>query len=198
MASSSVLFLQEMSRPWTGAAYGLCQEAGYTLIPALYGRRFNGYMGVAVAVPNDKYRILDVDVQRVADSRDWPKAEEAIVAPPSPCIRFLTWPLRFMSALVKFIGRETGITKLLFTAAKPNGKAPMSAEEVWKEALRRENDMVCVRLEDRATGGRLCVATYHMPCVFWSPPVMMIHTALAVQHAQVCVRLCASVYVVCV
>lgn len=38
--------------------------------------------------------------------------------------------------------------------------------------------LVATRLRCRANGAALTVATYHMPCAFWSPPAMVINTAL--------------------
>lgn len=31
-------------------------------------------------------------------------------------------------------------------------------------------------------GGTFCVGTYHMPCLFNVPPVMVMHTSLAIKH----------------
>ena len=209
MAASSVISLQEMSREWTGAAYALCQSGDYTLIPASYGKRFNGHMGVAVAVPNAKYRIVDVNIQRIADSRAWPR-EDVGKAAPATWFSIVTsaaaWPFRFLASLARFLGRELGIIRL-FRAPEPPKPARNSYDnpaKIWEDALNRTNDMVSVRLEDRATGGRFCVSNYHMPCVFWSQQFMTVHTALAAQHAKVgnksvggcrasvrCVRVCA-------
>jgi len=40
-------------------------------------------------------------------------------------------------------------------------------------------------LRAKAGGAAFCVATYHMPCVFWDQRVMVIHSALVSQ--KVCV-----------
>jgi hypothetical protein len=45
--------------------------------------------------------------------------------------------------------------------------------------------MVSVRLRERSSGAVLSVSTYHMPCIYWMPPVMTIHASLAAQHAHV-------------
>mmetsp|Transcript_37656 Transcript_37656/g.58787 ORF Transcript_37656/g.58787 Transcript_37656/m.58787 type:complete len:199 (-) Transcript_37656:199-795(-) len=44
--------------------------------------------------------------------------------------------------------------------------------------------MVMTRLRDKASGVEFCVATYHMPCQFRLPEVMVTHTALAMQGLQ--------------
>lgn len=48
----------------------------------------------------------------------------------------------------------------------------------WSYTERRRNVLVATRLRCRANGAALTVATYHMPCAFWSPPAMVINTAL--------------------
>lgn len=49
---------------------------------------------------------------------------------------------------------------------------------------------VLVKLVSQSTGARLCVATYHMPCQFRNPRVMVLHSALYAAWAQV--KLCWS------
>lgn len=49
----------------------------------------------------------------------------------------------------------------------------------------RANQAVSVRLCDKGSNDRFVVGTYHMPCVFYRPSLMMIHCALYVQHLQV-------------
>ena len=44
---------------------------------------------------------------------------------------------------------------------------------------------VLVKLVSRTTGARFCVATYHMPCQFRNPRVMVLHSALYAAWAQV-------------
>ena len=177
MQASSVIALQEMSKDWTGAFIALCQDRGYTYIPSLYGKKFNGYMGVGIAVPNSKFRILSCDIQRIADTREWARSAPA----PEPAAkRVIMWPLRFMRGLLSFLYRA-----LFSSPAVPRQKQQWTDEESWREAVTRSNEMVSVRLQDRETGGVLCVSNYHMPCVFWAPAVMMIHTALSAAHAQV-------------
>jgi endonuclease/exonuclease/phosphatase family metal-dependent hydrolase len=53
----------------------------------------------------------------------------------------------------------------------------------WYLAKRRENRMVCLRLMDH-NGQEFVVATYHMPCRFWSPAAMTILTAMCFQALE--------------
>jgi endonuclease/exonuclease/phosphatase family metal-dependent hydrolase len=60
----------------------------------------------------------------------------------------------------------------------------------WNESKRRYNQVVACHLQPKdsetgeITGSSFVVATYHMPCAFWSPPVMTIHAALVSQFVQ--------------
>jgi mRNA deadenylase 3'-5' endonuclease subunit Ccr4 len=47
-----------------------------------------------------------------------------------------------------------------------------------------ENTMIATRLQMRESRNTFCIGTYHMPCAFWAPEVMLIHTSLAVKHLQ--------------
>ena len=41
----------------------------------MYGKRFNGYMGVGIAVPLDKYDIQKADITTIADTKRFPRKE---------------------------------------------------------------------------------------------------------------------------
>lgn len=53
----SVLCLQEVSSTWYEALVPFLQERDYTLLARLYGTPFNGTMGVAIALPNDRFKL---------------------------------------------------------------------------------------------------------------------------------------------
>merc|ERR1711908_246307 len=56
----------------------------------------------------------------------------------------------------------------------------------WQYSRARQNTMIAIKLRPRALSSNhvFAVATYHMPCAFWNPKVMVIHSALASQFAQ--------------
>lgn len=154
--AGSIICLQEVSALWAGGLHTYFAKAGYHFITGLYGGSFNGYMGVGIAVPTARYELADVDITRIADTKKVPR--------PSP------------SLLSKW-------TKpLLSWAAKKKIYTPPI--DMWDEVLRRHNQMVSARLLDRRTGRRLVVGTYHMPCMFMMPSVMVTHCALSAQHLQ--------------
>jgi endonuclease/exonuclease/phosphatase family metal-dependent hydrolase len=60
--------------------------------------------------------------------------------------------------------------------------------EPFKDALKRLNQMVIMRLSPIGatpeSNKSFVVGTYHMPCMFDYPQVMVIHCALSAQHIQ--------------
>jgi len=69
-------------------------------------------------------------------------------------------------------------------------KVRRARENPSLEAKRRENMVIAARLRGTAgaaaKGGsqEFVVATYHMPCVYWAPKVMTIHTSLLFQFVS--------------
>jgi endonuclease/exonuclease/phosphatase family metal-dependent hydrolase len=48
----------------------------------------------------------------------------------------------------------------------------------------RFNQLVTVKLQDKKTKKSFAIGNYHMPCAFYAPHVMTIHTDLAARHVQ--------------
>jgi hypothetical protein len=135
-------------------------------VTGLYGNRFNGYMGVGMAVPMSKYDILDVDIQRVGDT-----------------LKFIKGPK--LNTLDKMMNRIKnlflGMLKLL------NIYRPVV--DPWKQSADKYNQIISMRLKSKSPiesidkeNKSFVVGTYHMPCNFRVPPMMMIHCALSAQH----------------
>jgi hypothetical protein len=53
----------------------------------------------------------------------------------------------------------------------------------WSAARDRFNSMVLIKLRDSRSRALVAVATYHMPCAYYSPPQMTIHAGLVAQKA---------------
>lgn len=73
MAKGAVIGLQEVSQKWAGDLHVFFAQRGYHLVCSLYGKPFNGYMGIALAVPLDKYEVCKVDISRCSDTARLPK-----------------------------------------------------------------------------------------------------------------------------
>lgn len=157
--SQAVICLQEVSQTWAGPLHTYFAERGYHLINALYGNRFNNYMGISLAVPLDKYNILDVNIQKVSDTK---------VTPRKP---------KFTKFQELLNGIQSFFIKLAIFF-----KLYTPPSDVWGNVLYRSNEMISARLQDKTSEKTFFVGTYHMPCSFEQPTVMVAHAALSAQH----------------
>ena len=57
-------------------------------------------------------------------------------------------------------------------------------QDAWSMAQNRFNQLVTVKLQDKVTQKSFAIGNYHMPCAFYKPEVMTIHTDLAARHVQ--------------
>ena len=162
--SGVIVCLQEISYDWTGALHVWFANKGYHLVTGHYGRKFNGYMGVAIAYPTGSFETLDVDISRLSDKRTggWPVQPK---------------PTMMDSAL---------------STVKPVWSMPLAYLGLWKEpkedhwsfAERRFNVLLTTTLRDKQSGQTFCVGNYHMPCAFFMPMTMTIHSDMAAKHVQ--------------
>jgi 2',5'-phosphodiesterase len=167
----AIICLQEVSTLWAGALHAYFASKGYYFVNTAYGHRFNGYMGVGIAVPLSRYQIEDVDITRVADTkRGGPRPPKA----PLPLQLIKSWLIEPIIKLLR-----------AFNILRP------VEESAWALTGSRSNQMVCMRLVDKVANqaansstSSFVVGTYHMPCMFKLPGVMTIHTALSAQHIR--------------
>lgn len=162
--SSVVVCLQEVSNDWAAAFHTWFANRGYHLVTGLYGKKFNGYMGIAVAYPIQDFETVDVDISRLADKRvgGWPRA-------PDP-----TLTDSVLATLKPFWSVPLGMVGLY---KKPK-------EDHWSMSQRRFNILLTTTLRDKQSGLTFCVGNYHMPCAFYMPMAMTIHSEMAAKHVQ--------------
>lgn len=72
----AVINLQEVSNDWGGKLSAFFAQHNYHFFTALYGHTFNGHMGVGIAVPIDKYDVLDVDLCTIGTTLSLPAKEK--------------------------------------------------------------------------------------------------------------------------
>ena len=169
--NSSIICLQEVSHDWAGALHTYFANKGYHMVTGLYGRHFNGYMGVATAFKLSDYTILDVDISRLADKREngWPKKPKE--------------KSNFIKKIYKGIYKSLSSTiKSIYFSL--SGTKPKRITDPWFMSQNRFNQLVTVKLQDKKTKKSFAVGNYHMPCAFFAPQVMTIHTDLAARHVQ--------------
>jgi hypothetical protein len=75
ISNQAVINLQEVSNEWAGRLSAFFAQHQYHFFTALYGRSFNGFMGVGIAVPIEKYDIIDMDYCTIGDTLPRPKRE---------------------------------------------------------------------------------------------------------------------------
>lgn len=171
---SSIICLQEVSHDWAGSFHSHFANKGYHLVTGLYGKKFNGYMGVGIAFKTSSFDVLGVDISRLSDKREggWPRKpkepERNVV------VRKAIDTYGFATTTTKSFLRLLG----LYNAPK------WPPQDAWSMAENRFNQLVTVKLQDKATQKSFAVGNYHMPCVFYKPEVMSIHTDLAARHVQ--------------
>jgi 2',5'-phosphodiesterase len=145
-AGEPVIFcLQEVSYQWAGKLHTFFANRGFHVVTGLYGKPFNGYMGVLTAWPTSELETVDVDISRLSDTIKWPKATD-----------------EGSSILGTFY--ETTIRKPL----QWMGLSKPPPESHWSIAQRRYNVLLTAILRDKKSGKEFCIGNYHMPCIFVS------------------------------
>jgi mRNA deadenylase 3'-5' endonuclease subunit Ccr4 len=159
----AIICLQEVSHKFAGELHSYFSQNDYHFVTACSGNKYNGYMGVGVAVPNAKYDIEEVDITRIADTKRTPKKK-----PISTMQSVYNYMMKFVEHFLRLLNAWT------------------EKENCWNLALWRHNQMLSLRLKFKKgkTSGSFVVGTYHMPCMFRQPQVMNIHCALSAQHIQ--------------
>ena len=86
-------------------------------------------------------------------------------------------------AVSSVVGTVSGVIARVCARRQVSG-APWGGDpsaDVWQAAQRRQNRAAMLRLQHIATGVEFVVGTYHMPCAFRTPAMMVIHAALVGQ-----------------
>jgi endonuclease/exonuclease/phosphatase family metal-dependent hydrolase len=175
---------EECSNRWKGYLHVYFQRRGYFFVDAHYGRQFDGYMGVGIAFPFRRFEAMAISIQRVADTKKWwPERSSTSSKNPGDKVDELI-DLAGYFASPYFFDAVDGIEEVDEEQDEDERRLNINP---WDYSRARQNMMVCVKLKPRGgigDGSSFVVATYHMPCAYWAPKVMVIHTALATQCAQ--------------
>lgn len=164
IAQSSIICLQEISILWAGQLHTFFANNGYYLITGLYGPKKTGYMGVGIAIPIKKYEICDVDITCIADTKQLPQKSEQSISLFNSFVNKVKTMIINIAVYLKLYD------------------LPMNVNYLWETALGRPNQMVCTRLMDLKSSKEFVLGTYHFPCIFELPAVMVIQAALSAQH----------------
>jgi len=162
---------------WAGEMHTFFANRNYHFITALYGKKFNNYMGIAIAIPLDRFQILDVDICRLSDYREngWPRLPESE-------------PDGFTTSTIKKLrkGVVTGLNLFLYPVkALLSISPPKKPIDHWRLSENRFNEFIFCRIASKTNPEKtFCISNYHMPCAFYAPMVMNIHAELVVKRLQ--------------
>ncbi len=191
-----VFCLQEVSHDWAKQLHVFFAERGYHLITALYGKRFNGYMGIATAYPTQYFQTLDVDLCRLSDQRPggWPRPP---IEDHDLTILPRTLPFRVFNKLLDtFIVNPISQTTQFISSKIYKSTSSEYNEDPWQKSEYRHNEFIAVQLKRRinknndndvdteSSNPSIWIGNYHMPCAFRDPAVMTIHCDLVAQRIQ--------------
>lgn len=169
--------LQEVSHDWAGAFHTFFANQGYHMVTGLYGKRFNGYMGIALAYPIDAFETVSVDISRLSDKRQggWPRLDENN--------DYSQQQLSFTNTLSRL---WKGLSPIVETPLRFLGLHSQRQQQVdpWEMSQNRHNILLTATLRDKRSKQTFCIANYHMPCAFYAPMVMTIHAEMAAKHVQ--------------
>jgi 2',5'-phosphodiesterase len=154
----SIICLQEVSTDWLGKLHPFFVKYNYYLISSTYGDKSCGYMGVVIAVSLESYEIEGVSINRVADFKSSPQTE------PPPNVIWDSLANCFRAAF--------------------NSDLFLVTPSTWAMAQSQPHSMIVIQVRCRFSNSPFCVGTYHMPCEYRFPQVMIIHCSLAAQHIQ--------------
>ena len=177
----SIFALQEVCYPFASKLHTFFAQRGYHFIYGPYGKKFNGYMGVGIAYPMKDFTTVNVDICRLSDERcdGWPREKRSEGGDDGEPVSFGRAIQKF-SARIGLIAFQTiqGMTKHL---GYNNEKPPI---DPWEMSENRYNVLVTVTLRPIAGGSTFSVSNYHMPCAYFAPAVMNIHTEMVAKRVQ--------------
>ena len=129
-----VFCLQEVSHDWAKQLHVFFAERGFHFITALYGRKFNGYMGIGTAYPIQYYKTLQVDICRLSDTRQggWPRPREGGIDEPSlvskTISKFVMAPWKKVRKSIEYIGLVSPLKS--------------SSVDPWEKSQYRSNEFI--------------------------------------------------------
>ena len=190
--TKTIFCLQEVSYEWAGHLHTFFANHGYHVVTGLYGKPFNGYMGVLTAYPTAYFTTIQTDICRLADTYpSWPSRSSTTGSSSSSSSSTASphtgtwWPWSWFTPVV---------TQMLGGLVSPPPVAPTTTPEChWNSAQRRYNVLLTVILAEKPPNHvgtsnhhhhQFVVSNYHMPCVYYDERVMVLHSDLCLSRVQ--------------
>ena len=149
--NGAIICLQEVSLLFESKLITYFEEKGYHVVSRGYSSAKTGFMGVLIAYPRKFFTLLETSIVNVFENCYYLKSR-----PRDNLLKNFSFKRFFESFFESFLN--------LFR----------KKEDVWKLA-NRANMMIMLRLRNNL-GNRFVIGNYHMPCFFYEPQVMSIHT----------------------
>ncbi|CAF4030577.1 unnamed protein product, partial [Rotaria sordida] len=146
---NTIICLQELSLTLLPKIELFFRRLNYTFFHNLYGKRYNDYMGVGMAIPLSM-QLNSISFIKIGDhirSISKPREEKA---------NMFTWGWNlYQFAMSKFIEL---------------------ASDPWETAMAKANTLICIEVV--IDNKPIHIGTYHMPCLYKKPDVMAIHCSV--------------------
>ncbi|CAF1054156.1 unnamed protein product [Adineta steineri] len=146
---NTIICLQEVSRTLLPTLKAFFHRMNYIMIESLFGERYNDNMGVAIAVPVTMPLFYKNSII-VGDH-----IRSIIPSFKKDLSSLSTWRNALMYSVMD--------------QSKP------SSNGLWERAMSLNNTLVCVGVHIH--GRPLFIGTYHMPCLFQIPEIMVMHSS---------------------
>ncbi len=146
---------------------------------------FIRYMGVGIAYPLKDFATVNVDICRLSDERvgGWPR-EKTDVEGGSVEKTGLGKAILRLTAEFGLIAFQT-IQAMNNRIIKRLGyNSSEKSIDPWEMSENRHNVLLTVTLCHRTGGCAFSISNYHMPCAFFAPAVMNIHTDMVSKRVQ--------------
>ena len=155
IGNNSIICLQEVSESWCCQLKIFFDNLKYDMIYRLYGNNKSGNMGIVVAYPREKYNLVRVSMERIANHYIEPMVEE-----------YDHW----MDQLIWKYGQKF-LNYVWF-----GGSPPETTPDIIKK---KPNVLLMLELNCKENDKNFICATYHMPCVYWNEEVMLEHAEIS-------------------
>lgn len=158
----SIICLQELTPHWYALLAKFFYDQNYLFYATMYGQD-HWRMGVAIAFPSDRFRLMKVDVLRVGDLVPKNPYETAS----GGVFKWYKHAAQTTTDLVNWTKPARGPFRLQLSANKT----------LSDHAREKPNEALLMKLHTFESGA-FVVATYHMPCEFRRPAIQVLHHAM--------------------
>lgn len=151
-----IFCLQEISVDWIGPLYQFFLQNNFTFLTFNYGGPNNGQMGIGIAFCNESFSLRACETRRIGETIPVPDDDTG-----------------YFGGLV----RNTEFAWKWLPQSYYNYLKSFNKKSYQQLAAERKNVLLMASLRHNRSHFHFTVATYHMPCIFWNPRVMLAHAS---------------------